>query len=339
MITLITGTPGAGKSLLSVWEFAKGVPGSSIEQGGQKVPRVLYSNIKDLLVEHVTISAEDLNTWHLWAKPGAVILFDEVQEVWRPRSLGVKVPDCIAKLETHRHMGVDLVLVTQHPMLLDSNIRRLVNQHIHLRRMTRSTAMVYEWDRTANPQQTRDCLHSRVWFHPKKAYALYKSAQLHTKPTARIPKVAFLGIAALAGLAYLAPAAYGRLTGSFHPELAKASNVQKQNPFENGGGAASSLSAASAPAPGSAVVAVAAEAPEPLVAAGCIKTAHKCGCVSDEGLPVPVAVGFCEAFILGNAVPGSKVDLASLPNPPDPARFAGDLDTLAFMHKSKPSSY
>ncbi|WP_296511243.1 zonular occludens toxin domain-containing protein [Rhodoferax sp.] len=296
MLTLVTGTPGAGKSLYSVWNFAKPVPGSTIENGQTAVKRRLLSNVKDLLVEHEHIEADDLNNWHTWAKPGDVILFDEVQEVWRPRGLGSKVPDCIAKLETHRHMGVDIVLVTQHPMLVDPNIRRLVNQHIHLRRIAKTVAMVYEWDHCSNPGMIRTAITSKVWWHPKAAYALYKSAQLHTKPTVRFPKIALLGVAALAALGYMAPAAYSRINGTFDAKKTEpvAISVEPQSsypvpPFPSA--SAPSLPASSASF-GASVPSL--DGAEPVKVSGCVVAANaECKCYDTNGAKVPTDAELC----------------------------------------------
>jgi zona occludens toxin len=298
MLTLITGTPGAGKSLYSVWEIARKVPGSTVENGQEIVHLKLYSNVKNLLVEHEFIDGDDLNRWHEWAKPGDVILFDEVQEVWRPRSLGSKVPDCIAKLETHRHMGVDLILVTQHPMLLDPNIRRLVNQHIHMRRITKTVAMRYEWDHCENPGNTRTCVDSGVWFHPKKAYELYKSAQLHTKPTARMPKIAWLGLLALGGLAYAAPMAYDRLShsmGKTQEVIASPVSVPGQTPAApeiKDGYLVSTVTTTSSDLPPPVVPDVPPD-DKPKVSGCIVSPAAKCKCFDTDGRSVPVEPDLC----------------------------------------------
>lgn len=314
MLTLITGTPGAGKSLHAVWEFARKVPGSTIEDNGNPVPRKLYSNVKDLLVEHEHITGEDLDRWHTWAKPGDVIMFDEVQEVWRPRGLGTKVPDCIAKLETHRHMGVDIVLITQHPMLVDPNIRRLVNQHLHLRRITKTVAWVYEWDHCANPGQTRTCVSDRVWFHPKAAYKLYKSAQLHTKPTARIPRIAFVGLIALGALAYMGPVAYGRIKGTFDVPSSKATQASPkpqlssspapafgQMPLPESRTASAVGGAMATPVISSPVTKI-----KPL---GCIASASRCACYDQQGDKVDMPDDQCRlgSHTLGFVIASSSV--------------------------------
>jgi zona occludens toxin len=289
MLTIITGTPGAGKTLYTVWEEARKVPGSTVESEGAAVPRRLLSNIKNLLLEHEVIGAKELETWHEWARPGDVIVYDEVQEVWRPRSFGTKVPDCIAALETHRHKGVDIILITQHPMLVDPNIRRLCNRHLHLRRLTKGTAYVYEWDHCSNPGTVKTALQGRLWFHPKKAYGLYKSAQLHTKSTARLPRVALLGLLAVGGLAYLAPTAYGRITGSLGKAEAPASPAKPKE-------APKQLAAAGLPVPPAAQAASSPVAQASRVV-GCIQTKDRCSCFDDGGARVVLARDQCTAGI------------------------------------------
>lgn len=313
MLTLITGTPGAGKSLYAVWELARKIPGSTVEKDGEPVPRRLLSNVKNLLIEHQSITADDLDKWHEWAQPGDVILFDEVQEVWRPRGLGTKVPECIAALETHRHKGVDIILITQHPMLVDPNIRRLVNQHLHVRRLAKSVAMVYEWDHCANPGMVKTALQSRIWFHPKGAYKLYKSAQLHTKPVTRVPRLAFLGVAALAILGFVGPMAYGRISDRLAGTTQPSATAQLIVPaIAAPAGTASGL----APQPASAASnPVQAAAPQAL---GCIASVTRCRCWDQGGIVVPLDDAACRVEVsrLGNLVaPNGSAPASSTPVP------------------------
>lgn len=302
MLTIITGTPGAGKSLYSVWEEARKVPGSTVEAGercvshgveyaaGDAVPRHLFSNVKGLLIDHTHITADDLNTWHEWAQPGDVILFDEVQEVWRPRGMGSKVPECIAALEVHRHKGVDLILVTQHPLLVDPNIRRLCNRHLHLRRITKKTAYVYEWDHCSDPKAVRTAMQGKLWFHPRRGYALYKSAQLHTKPTARLPRVALVGLLAVGGAAYLAPTAIARITERFQSQpKGHAFKEAKPEPVAARGG----LPPAQGPAQAFASVG-ASSAPARRRVLGCIVLGPRCECFAEDGEREEVQLGVCE---------------------------------------------
>jgi len=295
MLTLITGTPGAGKTLLTVWEHCRKVPGSFLtDDKGEKVERRLHSNIKRLLVPHEHITAEDLNCWHTWAKPGDVIVFDEVQEVWRPRGKVSEVPECIAKLETHRHMGVDIILMTQNPMLMDSNIRRLVNRHIHLRRVSRTIAIVYEWDGCMDAPASRysAAMSRRVFRHPKQAYELYKSAELHTKPVVKVPGLAFIGLAAVVGTVYAGPTFYSRLQERLEPAKpaqSKPAQFPQTTPLAAGAGAKPSGLPPAAPAPSSPVAAVAA-AP---VLMGCIALGPRCECFGTAGTRVQVEPEVC----------------------------------------------
>ncbi len=297
MLTLITGTPGAGKTLYAVSEIARGVPGSTIEQNGVAVPRRLLSNVKDLLVEHEHITAENLNNWHEWCQPGDVILFDEVQEVWRPRALGKEVPPAIAALETHRHMGVDIILVTQHPMLLDSNIRRLVNQHLHVRRIANGFSFVYEWDHCSNISTLKTALQSKVWRYPKDVFALYKSAQLHTKPVSRIPRLAYIGILAVICLGFAGHYAYGRITTRFDkPDLAQSQPLPSANELAKAPGQTPSEEKAAGKVAGLPAPAAAASA-QSVSYSGCISSATDCTCFDDEGKRLQLERAMClDAF-------------------------------------------
>jgi len=308
MLTLITGTPGAGKSLYAVSTIARKVPGSKVPDGqGGEVLRVLHSNIKNLIVPHEHMTGDDLNVWHTWAKPGDVILFDEVQEVWRPRGKVSEVPACIAKLETHRHMGVDIVLVTQNPMLVDSNIRRLVNQHIHLRRLSKGSAFVYEWDscQDAPTSAYSRAMTSKFWMHPKDAYSLYKSAELHTKPTVRVPKLLFVGVAAVAAAAYAGPTFYARLQERLNP----AARVSKPAPAAPAtwpvpaGAVTQGSSAAPVAAPTSSPVAA------PPAHLGCIAMGDRCSCFGEDGRQVDVEPHVCRegSQKVGYVLPGYGV--------------------------------
>lgn len=176
MITLITGTPGAGKTLYTVAEELPRFAG-----------RTLYvDGIPGLTVDHELFTAP-LEEWPKWAPDGAVIVVDEVQRIWRPRSAASKIPDSVAALETHRHRGLDFVLITQHPNLLDANVRRLIGRHIHIRRMFGwPRAVVYEWDSCSDPARVSTAI-KRSWGYPKKAFSSYHSAVVHNARGQRLP--------------------------------------------------------------------------------------------------------------------------------------------------------
>lgn len=341
MLTLITGVPGSGKSLYGVWELLRPLQTATVEVKGESVKRILYTNIKDLTLDHELITGEHLNDWHNWAKPGAFIAFDEVQEVWRPRAMGAKVSDAIAKLETHRHMAVDFVLITQHPNLVDQNIRRLVGRHLHVRRVANMPlAIVYEWDHCSNPSQVRNAMSSRPWRYPgKKAYSLYKSAEAHTKVPRRMPSVVLILGLIVAGLAYALPSAYDRIA---HRSVPGAQNLATKAPASP----ASAPKRQQAPEPrqertqtatSATSPASAASAPERVVSIGCVRMATRCACYDDKGERQDKEPDFCEDKTMASA-PAKLADIpASLDRFQAPAgpvqRAPADAALIAWAEK------
>lgn len=192
MITLFTGSPGAGKTA-SMVEFLSKLPGD----------RPLFvDGLDGLTLPHTVV---DASNWHNELPDGAILVIDEVQRVWRPRGPGSKVPDSVAQLETHRHRGIDVFITTQAPRLLDSNVRGLVGRHVHIRDTGILGRYWYEWPETSDAMNWKTCINKKRITLSKKAFALYQSASLHTKPVRGVPRALIFGIVALflfAGLAY-----------------------------------------------------------------------------------------------------------------------------------------
>lgn len=216
MITLITGVPGSGKTLYCVSEILPSLIGSVVpgQDGNPDITRTVYTNINGLLLDHENIDGglNGLQGWQNWCKPGDCIVFDEVQSVWKPRPNGSKIPDDIGALETHRHKGVDFVLLTQHPMLLDQNVRALIGRHLHIRRMGgMGAAIVYEWDSCSRSLTYSNSITRKPWRYSKKAFKQYKSAELHTKQTKSLPLLLWFAIIAFLAAMYFVPSAYDRL--------------------------------------------------------------------------------------------------------------------------------
>ena len=195
MIEQITGLPGSGKTLITL---------TRVKELSEKENRqVYYNGITDLKLPWIELDkGED---WHK-VPPGSIVVIDEAQRVFRPRGTGAQVPDHVAKLETHRHNGIDLFLITQHPMLLDTNVRRLVGRHVHtVRAFGAKFATLHEWPQVKeNCDKTRADSIEHKWFYPVKAFDWYKSAEVHTHKR-RIPMRFFVLLLipfVLAALAY-----------------------------------------------------------------------------------------------------------------------------------------
>jgi len=238
MITLITGTPGAGKTLYAIAKLLQPVIGTTVTKKNddgstEEITRVVYTNINGLQLEHEPISnggewvqhqrssawqffpigeGQGLRDWHQWAKPGSLIVYDEFQKVWPMLPNGSPVPPDIQALDTHRHLGVDFVLITQSPNNYNRHIQGLVGRHLHVRRMGNlGLTIVYEWDHCSKQLMYSKSISKAPFRYDKSIFKLYKSAELHTKTPRRIPALAFVILAALAGSAYLIPTFAGRL--------------------------------------------------------------------------------------------------------------------------------
>jgi len=202
VITLLTAPPGNGKTLYLVTKLVKEFHQEVDNGDGTKteVPRpVYYFNIPELALPWLKI--DNPREWQK-LPAGAIVVVDEAQHVWPKRPAGAKVPDDIAAMTTHRHQGIDFVLITQSPKLIDSYVCELVGRHLALfRALGWHRATLYRWDEYMADWRTRsarrDALKSNFRF-PKDGYKLYKSSELHThKPT--VPLI-FWSLPLLVGL-------------------------------------------------------------------------------------------------------------------------------------------
>lgn len=191
MITLITGVPGAGKTALAVRELL-----------ALRGERPVFSNINGLKIDHFPIDHVWVSKWHENAPEDALIVIDEAQHSFRPRPQGSRVPENVAAFETHRHMGVDFILITQRPTLIDANIRGLVGRYLHVRQ-TALSRMIHEAPEVVNFQEksTREENAKVPYKLPREVFSLYTSSQLHTKKSRpRLPTAVYMLVAAAIGL-------------------------------------------------------------------------------------------------------------------------------------------
>lgn len=200
MITLITGTPGSGKTLRCVELLAE----LRDSDDPKTRSRVIFSNINDLAPEIGAVSAFDPLRW-MDLPEGSLIVVDECQDFWPSRPSGSKRPESVSALNTHRHRGVDLILLTQHPGLIDQDIRSLVGRHLHAYRPRGHEYSVwYEWSYCeAHCQPKLSPIPEKRSFN-KKIFLLYKSTVENThKPQSLRPllkKLLFPAVAIVGGI-------------------------------------------------------------------------------------------------------------------------------------------
>lgn len=297
MITIITGTPGAGKTALAVDMLTevKGRP-------------VFVDGIPELQIPHEVCEGKD------WPSlpDGSLIVIDEAQRVFRPRSTGSAVPEYVAQLETHRHRGIDIWLVTQHPTLLDANVRKLCNRHIHIRSLWAGRRL-YEWAEVADPssRSERESSASRKYKLPKRVFGLYKSASLHTKQTRRIPFMAYVVAVAVVAVPVLGwrlydsvterldPAAVVSDSGISSPSAAQSSNVGSASPSVKVVGSDWSEYVPRIPSkPETAPLYDSVRQVKAMpVIAGCVVMRDRCACFTQQGTPAGLSDRECRSWL------------------------------------------
>ena len=224
-----------------------------------------------------------LFNWWLWCSPGDLIAYDEVQYVVPRGSMPRVAPWWVRAMETHRHYGIDFLLITQHPQLLDTPFRALVNPHRHVRSVgilpsSLGLCVLYVWDHASNPERFSTA-HKQYYRRRRSYFALYKSTvAVMAQPSAGRGYV-IAGPILLAGAAFLGWKAI------------------------HGYGSSSAV-AAPAPASSSALRPVAGQAvPRPRnppgwdsvpKLSGCYSVGARCTCMDQDGLPVAIEQTMCK---------------------------------------------
>ncbi|WP_395703032.1 zonular occludens toxin domain-containing protein [Aquabacterium sp.] len=224
-IVLITGLPGHGKTLYTIATYR--------ELAAKDRRPVYHAGLKGLKLAWQEHKPEE---WQA-LPPNAIFIIDEAQFVFPLRGRGAP-PDWVQRLATHRHQGIDIVVITQDPMLLDSFVRRLCDRHLHIvRKFGTHFAVVHEYangvhDRVAH---SRGDSMKREWRYPEDVFELYHSAEVHTVKR-RIPGRVYALAAAPLVLGGLVYSVYHRHFGS-DAAAAAAPALQASAPVTYKGGA------------------------------------------------------------------------------------------------------
>lgn len=209
MITLITGGPGTGKTawlldqLINLRKqepdrelYIHGVRGLTGIQHEQIFCKSQLCDICRSQDEKLTPEAKYVENWPEWKSAGSLVVVDEVQRIWRPRSGGAQMPAAVSGLETHRHYGLDFWLISQGPHLFDNAIRLLVGRHVHLVAKWSGRSQ-YEWPECKQDVQSRGDAVVRTYTLPKRVYSMYESAEVHTVQNKRKPLSFYAAIIAV----------------------------------------------------------------------------------------------------------------------------------------------
>ena len=187
MLTLISATPGSGKTLKAIaviFEF--------LNDG-----RNVWTNIDGINISGVRKFEDDLENPFDWRKldHGSVVIYDEAQKhpAFAKRDMLKKYPKDRAEdianiaweLDYHRHTGYDIVLITQSPKLLNQHTLDFVGEHLHLRRIfgVKQATIFHFPEHKLNPntKSVRDeAINKETFKFPKHLFKFYKSASQHT---------------------------------------------------------------------------------------------------------------------------------------------------------------
>lgn len=190
MLTLITATPGSGKTLKAlsiIFDF--------LNDG-----RNVWTNIDGIKISGVRTFKNDHVDPFDWRKldDGSVVIYDEAQKhpafakkdmlKKYPKDRAEEIADIAWDLDYHRHNGYDIVLITQSPKLLNQQTLDFVGEHLHLRRIfgAKQATIFHFPEHKLNPntKSVRDeAINKETFVFPKHLFKFYKSATLHTHKT------------------------------------------------------------------------------------------------------------------------------------------------------------
>lgn len=142
MLYLRTGLPGAGKTLNAIREIDLEHQPDPNDKSKRLYkdhddpdlpPRTIYYyGIPDLKVDRLKSNWVEFDYPERWydLPDGSVIVIDEAQRIFGNDGTRAR-PERVTRFETHRHQGLDIHLITQHPSLLAPAVRKLVGKHIN----------------------------------------------------------------------------------------------------------------------------------------------------------------------------------------------------------------
>ena len=161
MIEMLEGVPGSGKSYHAVAEKFLGWVRAHrkiyVYVDGIYLDRLAAfegSRVEDLL-QQITVwqTPDDVRAGLLLVDDGSAILIDEAQTIFRSKE---KVdPHILRMLETHRHHGIDIVMMCQQYGQMTLGVTRLVEVTTKFRRLDRfGLKNRYQAQVRGNPEET-----------------------------------------------------------------------------------------------------------------------------------------------------------------------------------------
>lgn len=321
MLYLTTGGNGAGKTLLTLRDVR--------EKSVKENRPVVYNGRFELVANFGWKNA----SFELWQDEpnGTIFIVDECHNDLPIRSASDKRPAHITMLAEHRRRGFDFFLITQHPLNIDSFVRRLISSpgwHRHLKRASGAPLVsVLTWpavnDKCEKNGAGATAATSMVAY-PKEVYDWYKSTSLDTAKI-KIPFQAKLLAACLVLVPVLGWYGYKTMSKRFEPKTPVSVNGQQvvsngvqqnapppeKKPMTVGELVDSykpRLEGLAQTAPRYDELTKPSSVPYP---AACVAMAARCDCYTQQGTKLVVPVATCKSIVAG----GFFQDWGQLPQP------------------------
>lgn len=195
MLFLRTGLPGAGKTLNTIKDLDEEHQADPDNnqlrlhkdpEHPELPPRTIYYHgIPELKVDKLKARWVEFDTPDRWydLPDGSIVVIDEAQGTFGT-DVRTRV-DKVTRFEKHRHQGLDIHLITQHPSLICLPVRKLCGKHINFIRPYGRTKGVFrhEYEMCIDSPERRTnfkmAQESKIEFDSH-YFNLYKSSTVHT---------------------------------------------------------------------------------------------------------------------------------------------------------------
>ncbi len=181
MIELYEGVPGSGKSYHAICEkflpWVKQGRRLYIAVDGIYLDRLsLFTGIElQTLEQQITIWKDSVEVLQAFqhVEPGSAVIIDEAQTVFR--SMQKVEPGLLRWLETHRHYGVDILLMSQDFRQMSQGVTRLIEATVKFRKLAFvGMSKKYQGKVRGNPED-HDVIRAFVGTYSPAIYAYYSS--------------------------------------------------------------------------------------------------------------------------------------------------------------------
>lgn len=221
MIELYEGVPGSGKSYNCVKDkllpWLRAGRRLSVYIDGIYLDRLAaFEGMGEAEVrKQVTVWTEpaEVLSGLLTLEPGSAVIIDECQTLFRSQTR--VAPEVLRLLETHRHYGLDLVLMCQDYRQVTQSVTRLVEVTTKFRRLDRiGVKHRYQGFVRGNPEET-EIIRKWIGKYDPTVYAYYSSYAAAAVKEQRQMKTALGSVTVIAGMAGLLLAAGWFLWGNW----------------------------------------------------------------------------------------------------------------------------